>query len=107
MVRLAKQRVYLVGGLPWGSEYLFAHVWWCGDEWCDCTQAQIERVGPNRTAGPPFVIRESVWEGEFYTDGEQGAEADLQQHLAELEAAGEIEVITQEIYLAAIGSKRD
>jgi len=102
------QRVYLVGGLPWGSEHLSAYVWYCGDEVCDCSQAQVVRVGPNRTAGPPWVTREPVWEGQFYSDDEQGAEADLQQHLAELEAAGEIEVVTAQMYRDAMSeSKRE
>ena len=102
---MTKQRVYLVGGLPWGSEYLLARVWYCGDEVCDCSQAQVERIGPNRVAGPPWITRETVWQGEFHSWSweEPGlAEAELQQHLAELEAAGEIEVITEQMYRAAM-----
>lgn len=101
-----KQRVYLVGGLLWGSEYLFAHVWYCGDEVCDCSQAMVERIGPNRTAGPPWITREEVWQGEFYSDGESGAVADLQQHLAELEATGEIEVVTEQVYRDAMTASK-
>ena len=41
-------------------------VWWCGDTMCDCTYAVIERVTPNPSF-PRFVIRESLWEGSFYS----------------------------------------
>ena len=37
---------------------LFAHVWWCGDEYCDCTQARI--VQGLRV----------VWNGTYATEGD-------------------------------------
>lgn len=90
-----KQAIYLNAWAPWGESFLYAHVWWCGDHICDCSQAQITRVDPNKAFGKPYVHQEEVWAGTFYSEGEQGAEAELQQHLAELEAAGEIVVITE------------
>lgn len=53
--------------------FLSAEVWWCGDEWCDCTQAlivwQSERTRPQQT--------KRVWESVFRSDGEPGATTDL------------------------------
>jgi hypothetical protein len=60
-----------VSNLPpvgeWRRPRLVAEVWWCGDDWCDCTQPQIVRITPNTDAGYPWVRREAVWEGEFLT----------------------------------------
>jgi hypothetical protein len=52
------------------------YVWWCGDEWCDCTQAQIERVVPNPN-WPGTVLRTVIWSGTFYSGGEAGATTEL------------------------------
>ena len=77
---------------PWGQSYLLALVWWCGDDICDCSQAQIEQIFPN-PVGRPWILRERVWQGPFYTHGEQGAEADLKRHLDELVASGDFELV--------------
>jgi hypothetical protein len=61
----------------WASTRFVAIAWWCGDEVCDCTQAQIDKVTPNVTAGYPWIARERVWEGEFFSDGEPGAREEL------------------------------
>ena len=44
-----------------------AEIWWCGDETCDCTVAQIIRVTP--LPGWPLrgATREVLWRGEFVT----------------------------------------
>jgi hypothetical protein len=61
------------GGVLWG------YVWWCGDEWCDCSQAKIVwRDRPRWRFGDqkPLDVR-TVWQGEFHTDGEPGATTEL------------------------------
>lgn len=52
----------------WLTSRLVAKVWWCGDDYCDCTKPLIERITPNHKGGYPWVHREAVWEGEFLTD---------------------------------------
>lgn len=54
-------------------------VWWCEDEWCDCTQAKIERI---EGAGP--YVYTTLWEGEFHTDGETGARTELNREAQRL-----------------------
>jgi hypothetical protein len=60
-----------------------AQVWWCGDMWCDCTQAQIVERYHNLKA-PGWIVSIGVWEGEFHTDGEGGAADELAAKRAEL-----------------------
>lgn len=49
--------------------YMEGYVWGCGDEWCDCYQAQIvgwehtDEVGRRRGY-------QGLWSGSFHTDGE-------------------------------------
>ena len=94
MAELAPMQRILTNGATtpaWGVSFLWAEVWWCGDDHCDCTQAQINRIEPNRNAGPPWINRETVWEGPFHTDSweEPGsAMRELEARLAELEAVG-------------------
>lgn len=54
--------------MAWLDTRLEARIWWCGDEYCDCTKPVIERITPNLQAGHPWVHRETVWEGRFLTD---------------------------------------
>lgn len=75
---------------PWEESYLLARVWWCGDDHCDCTQAQIELIEPN-PVGRPWIKREIRWKGPFhsYSSEEPGAAwAELATRLDELEALG-------------------
>ena len=78
--------------MPWGEERIIGRVWWCQDETCDCTQALIEKITPNFEAGPPWIIRERLWSGTFYTNSwerpwkdrkKPSPEEELQAHLAE------------------------
>jgi hypothetical protein len=39
---------------------LVASIWWCGDEWCDCTEPRIELITPGRT--------KMVWQGTSMAD---------------------------------------
>lgn len=47
---------------------LVATVWWCGDEYCDCTQAQIQHWVRNQN-DTRFVPGTTLWWGTFHTDG--------------------------------------
>jgi hypothetical protein len=65
-----------------------AEVWWCGDEECDCTQAQVHDVYRNRVTGIS-VIRVFVWEGDYHVGlsfepGETTAEEDLRAYYESL-----------------------
>jgi predicted DNA-binding protein (UPF0278 family) len=51
----------------WASTRLEAIIWWCGDDECDCTQPQIDRVTPNLSEGYPWIRRETVWRGTFHS----------------------------------------
>jgi hypothetical protein len=85
----------------WKQTKVIGRIWWCGDESCDCTQALIERITPNLNAGLPWIRRENLWSGRFYTDsgekpwedeGLPSPQDDLKSHLVEFGA------ITQEEY---------
>lgn len=52
------------------KNHIDAYVWWCGDYYCDCRQAKIERVIPRYGVGPPWQKREIIWKGTFYSGGE-------------------------------------
>jgi hypothetical protein len=64
---------------------LQAYIWWCGDEDCDCTCPQIDRVTP-RAGHPGWINRERLWTGTFHSraDREESAE-----QVKELEAAAD------------------
>ena len=64
------------------------YVWWCGDDVCDCTQAQIVRRRPNET-DPRFQRIDLLWKGTFFSDGESGANEELQRAIAYCEQFGE------------------
>lgn len=50
--------------VPDGLIAMRAHVWWCGDYECDCTQARIEGATSRVASGAPaFDLR--LWEGTF------------------------------------------
>lgn len=57
-------------------------VWECGDDYCNCTQAQIVDRFKNRKV--PAVVSLLAWEGTFFTDREQGADAELAAKRREL-----------------------
>lgn len=63
-----------------------AEVWYCGDEWCNCTQAQIVARFRN-LFDSRWIVPRLLWEGEFYTDGRfAAAEDELTAKQADLEA---------------------
>lgn len=65
---------------------ILGHVWWCGDDWCDCTRAQVVARFRNLTE-PGWLVPRVLWQGEFHTDGETGARGELRAKRGELEAA--------------------
>lgn len=58
-------------------------VWYCGDDYCDCTQAEIVERYENKTA-PGWIVPVCIWQGEFHTDGEPGANEELAAKREEL-----------------------
>ena len=65
--------------------YSWGEVWTCGDD-CNCTQAQVTDFYQNRVVRNARVPI-TVWEGEFHTEYEQGADAELAQYRRELRAS--------------------
>lgn len=57
---------------------LVASVWWCGDEACDCYQAQISNRQKGQLHEHGYVGRliDERWQGRFYTDGGHRAATD-------------------------------
>lgn len=47
---------------------LHAHIWWCGDDWCDCTQARIVHI-IQRSPGGGWMNTRTVWEGQYHVGG--------------------------------------
>jgi hypothetical protein len=47
----------------WIAGRLNAYIWWCGDDYCDCTQPTLERITPNLQMGFPWIHRETLWQG--------------------------------------------
>lgn len=63
---------------------IIAEVWWCGDEWCNCTQAQIVARFRN-LFDSRWIVPVRIWSGEFYTDGDvSGATDELSAKQAEV-----------------------
>ncbi len=52
----------------WLKPRIVAEIWWCGDDYCDCTEPMIVRITPNLKAGYPWIHREVLWSGEFLTE---------------------------------------
>ena len=67
-----------------------AYVWDCGDDYCNCTRAVIVEYYQNtadsswRYGKGRWHVPVGVWEGEFHTDGEPGANAELIAKRAEM-----------------------
>ena len=65
-------------GVLHDARRLRGFVWWCGDDYCDCTQATIEADdGLNPIYRCWRLNIRSLWQGEFHTNGEGGAHGDL------------------------------
>lgn len=60
-------------------------VWVCEDDDCRCSQAQVVSYYRNLVA-PHARVPVLDWEGEFHTDGELGADAELAAYRRELKA---------------------
>lgn len=63
------------------------YIWWCGDNWCNCTQAKIVARFRN-LADSRWIVPRLLWAGPFHTDGEPGALDELltkRQRLRETE----------------------
>jgi len=80
--------------------YLYASVWWCEDEVCDCHQPKIERIDTN-PVDRRFITRTTIWRGTFVS--EPTAE-ECDQMVSELKAeAGRREIPLQGEGLATHG----
>ena len=66
----------------WLETYLEARLWYCEDEECDCHQPQIDRVMPNHEAGYPFIQRQRLFSGTFYSRPSGTEMAELKEQLA-------------------------
>jgi hypothetical protein len=64
-------------------------VWYCGDDWCGCSQAQIVEHYANLKpppGAPNAVVLIATWQGTFYSDHEPGAESELAAKRVQLRA---------------------
>lgn len=52
------------------------YIWECGDDECGCTEATVVSYYENKT-DPRWRVPINEWTGEFYTDHESGADAEL------------------------------
>jgi hypothetical protein len=61
-----------------GEAQFVASVWSCGDEECDCTQAQISnrKKGERTKWGYAGLLIDERWKGRFYSDGNYTAALD-------------------------------
>ena len=83
--------------------YLIAEIWGCGDEVCDCWQPQITLIKPHNPPRPPWILRETVWEGTFRSWPEL-AEWDAMR--AELRAAAAArDIPLREVHGSLVGLK--
>jgi hypothetical protein len=72
------------------------YVWRCGDE-CQCSQARVENIYTNQVTGPPWIVREHVWDGEFHAGGweaddETTADEELANYRASLSPERQTEI---------------
>jgi hypothetical protein len=72
-------------------------VWGCGDDYCRCEEAQVQKIYRDKTDGR-FIIRETIWSGEFHTDGEPGAWDELQAYRESLSPDRQAEIEWQELW---------
>ena len=49
------------------GDLLVGHVWYCGDDYCNCSQANITMRRKNEHG---FYNPHTIWEGKFYSDGD-------------------------------------
>lgn len=54
----------------WEQSYVYATIWNCGDDDCQCYQPRIYRSSPNLKVGRPWRIQEMLWEGTFASFGD-------------------------------------
>ncbi len=47
---------------------LWARLWWCQDEICNCYQPKIEMVKPRQVAHLKTYDRKPLWQGTFCSD---------------------------------------
>ena len=62
---------------------LIAFVWYCGDDWCGCSEAQIRHIVKRNASGGIHTSR-TLWSGKFRSDHEFGATTDLNREAARL-----------------------
>jgi hypothetical protein len=62
---------------------IVGYVWECGDDYCSCSKATIVEQYVN-LADRRWIVPVCIWEGEFHTDGEPGANDELIAKRAEL-----------------------
>jgi len=72
----------------WRTTRRIAEIWWCGDDVCDCEQAVVDDISPNLDVGYPWIRRERVATGTFFTNGEGYPQTVIERdHLALLYGA--------------------
>jgi hypothetical protein len=63
------------------DDQIKGYIWWCGDEYCDCSEGCIVFLRRNEHG---FYNLHTLWSGKFYTDGEGWAETKAElNHMAQ------------------------
>jgi hypothetical protein len=64
---------------------IYASMWGCDDEVCDCHQPMVELLTPNTNAGAgrPWIRRTTLWAGTFVSGPDAGEWNSLHAELAE------------------------
>jgi hypothetical protein len=67
----------------WLTVRLTAYIWSCDPETCcESMQARVGRISPNQGSGYPWIRRERLWEGKFYSDPDAAEREQIRQELA-------------------------
>jgi hypothetical protein len=52
-----------------GDIVFHLHLWWCGDDVCNCRQPRIDKRKVSNGGWPNAYLIDTPWEGTFFTDG--------------------------------------
>ena len=63
--------------------WVVAQMWCCGDDVCDCSQPQIELVGPGENY--PWLHRAIIWQGIFQSESSGMSMVEYEEQRKELQ----------------------
>jgi len=69
-------------GVQYRKGDLRGYIWWCCDDYCDCTQPVIERIRSNPRAPRGAVSIDRLWEGAFHSGADRDEARRQQEELS-------------------------